>query len=131
MNKISALLVPAACALTLGACASQSPAPAPVAPQQAAALMAEPPARAVECGTVTGPGNVQVKVSVQQGDVDCASATTLMTRYFARLTAADLARTDGAGPVALDPWTCGSDPGQPLSATCSTEDSLEVTTRPA
>ncbi|KAA9151346.1 hypothetical protein FPZ12_039160 [Amycolatopsis acidicola] len=131
MKKFLALLPLTASALALAACAS-SPAPAPPAPADAAAaVMADPPEESVECGTVTGTGNAQAKVTVRHGEVDCAAAATLMTRYFAKLTKTDLSRADGAGPVALDPWTCGSDAGTPLSATCSTEDGREVVARPS
>jgi hypothetical protein len=120
----------ALCALTLGACGGQA-ATAPVVPNQVQAVVADPPSQDIPCGTVTATGGAQAKVIVRQGGVDCADATTLLTRYFAKLTPADLASPDGAGPVALDPWTCGSDPGATLTATCSTEDGREIDTQPS
>lgn len=120
----------AACALALGACGGQA-ATAPVLPTQAEAVAVDPPAQDIPCGTVTATGDAQATVIVRQGSVDCADATTLLTRYFAKLTPADLAGPDGSGPVALDPWTCGSDPGAPRTATCSTEDGREIDTQPS
>ncbi|HVW41758.1 MAG TPA: hypothetical protein VHC18_10440 [Amycolatopsis sp.] len=118
------LIIPlTAGALALTACGGG---PAPAAPAPAAQSAAP-----VSCGTVPATHGTQAKVLVRQGNVDCAQAGAVATRYFARLTAADLANPDGAGPVALDPWTCGSDPGAPLTATCSTEDDREIGTVPA
>ena len=87
--------------------------------------------KALSCGIVPAADGAQAKVLVRQGNVDCAQATAVATQYFARLSPADRANPDGAGPVALEEWTCGSDPGSPLTATCSTEDGREIGTVPA
>ncbi|WP_027941710.1 hypothetical protein [Amycolatopsis taiwanensis] len=117
----------AACALVLGACGTQTAPGAPI-PSQAAEV-ASPSAAPVPCGTVTGPRG-PARVSVQGRTVACDEAKTLLTQYFARLTPADLVNPDGAGPLALGPWTCGSDPGAPLAANCSTEDDREIISNP-
>ncbi|GAB2970397.1 hypothetical protein LWP59_14895 [Amycolatopsis acidiphila] len=122
----------AACVLTLSACGGQGvPPPAPVDAGQAQAVLADPPAQNIQCGTVPANDGQQAKVIIRQGAVECAEAVTLLTQYFARVTPAAAASPDGAGPVALDPWTCGSDPGSVLTATCSTEDGRQVGSEPA
>ncbi|HJQ47939.1 MAG TPA: hypothetical protein VJ870_16725 [Amycolatopsis sp.] len=122
------LIIPAvAGALALTACGG-----APAAPQVTAQAAAAPVStQAVPCATVAASSSSQVRVLVRQGNVDCAQATAIATQYFARLTPADRADPGGAGPVALEEWTCGSDPGSPLTATCSTEDNREIGTVPA
>lgn len=113
--------------LALGACHGEAPpdaAPSPAAGQAGVSRSWEP------CGTVSVPGG-STQASVLGGTVSCEEVKALLTRYFADLTPIDLARPDGAGPVAVGAWTCGSDPGVPLSATCSTEDDRQVTATPA
>ena len=123
------LIIPvAACALTLTACGGE-PATDPAVTARAAA--ASTSAEAIPCGSVPATEGKQAKVVVRQGDVGCGQATAVATQYFARLTPTDLASPDGAGPVALEDWTCGSDAGSPLTATCSTEDDREIATVPA
>lgn len=117
----------AACALVLSACGTQT-APVAPAPSQAAA-MAVPSATALPCGTLAGPRG-PARISVEGGTVACDEAKTVLTQYFARLAPADLANPQGAGPVVLGPWTCGSNPGAPLAATCSTEDDRQVASTP-
>jgi hypothetical protein len=117
----------AACALVLGACGPQS-APTASVPSQAAAV-ASPSASLFRCGPIAGPhGSAQV--TVRGAAVGCDEAKTLLTQYFTRLAPAELANPEGAGPVALGPWTCGGDPGEPLSASCSTEDDRQVSGSP-
>lgn len=117
----------ATCVLTLGACQGETPSPetsSPMAEQAVTTPSLEP------CGTVSVPeGSTQA--FVRGGTVSCEDAKTLLTQYFTKLTPVDLTQPDGAGPVAVGAWTCGSDPGAPLSATCSTEDDLQVTALPA
>jgi hypothetical protein len=118
--------------LTLSACGQGAPPAAPPADAgQAQAALADPPDQNIQCGTVPAADGLQAKVIIRQGAVDCAEAVTLLTQYFGRLTPSAIANPDGAGPVALDPWTCGSDPGSVLTATCSTEDGREVGSEPA
>ncbi|WP_236793166.1 hypothetical protein [Amycolatopsis sp. GM8] len=117
---------------TLSACAGQaapSSAPSGAAPLQA--VMGDVPAQNTQCGMVPAPGGQQAKVTIRQGAVQCAEATALLAQYFGRVTPAQAASPDGAGPVALDPWTCGSDAGSVLTATCSTEDGREIDAEPA
>jgi len=119
------LVIPlAAGAFALAACgADATPAPAAApGPEQTAE---------VACGTVPAVDGARAKVVVRRGNVDCVQATAVATQYFARLSPSDIARPDGAGPVAIDPWTCGSDAGAALNATCSTEDNREIDTSPA
>lgn len=126
--KPQPLLVPAAaCALVLAACGTQSAPPSPA--PSAAGSAAGPTAAPVACGSVTGPRGA-AQVTVRAGTVGCDEAKSVLAQYFAGLAPADLTDPQGAGPVALGPWTCGSDPGQPLSATCSTEDNREVAGSP-
>lgn len=122
----------AACVLTLSACGSQpAPAPLPVVTGGAEAVLAEPPTQDVPCGTVpTGDGD-EAKVVIRLGEVECAEAVTLLTQYFARVTPAAAASPDGAGPIAVGEWTCGSEPASVATATCSTEDGREVAAEPA
>jgi hypothetical protein len=119
-----------ACALALTACGGQAVTTPPPADQVLAA-MANPPAKDIPCGTVAGAGGTLAKVTIRQGAVDCGQAGALIARYFTKLTPSDLSNPDGAGPIALDPWTCGSAPAAPLAATCSTEDGREVDTQPS
>lgn len=122
----------AVCVLTLSACGGQdAPPAAPVDGGQAQAIVADPSAEEIQCGTLPATNGQQAKVIIRQGSVECAEAVTLLTQYFARVTPAEAASPDGAGPVALDPWTCGSDAGSVLTATCSTEDGREVDSQPA
>lgn len=121
----------AVCVLTLSACGGQDAPPAASSGgAQGQAVMAGPPVEEIPCGTVPATDGQQAKVSIQQGSVDCAEAVTLLTQYFAHVTPAAAASPDGAGPIALDAWTCGSDPGSALTATCSTEDGRQVDSQP-
>lgn len=118
--------------LTLSACGQAAPPVTPPAHDgQAQAVVADPPDQNTQCGTVPAADGRQAKVIIRGGAVECAEAVTLLTQYFGRLTPEAAANPDGAGPVALDPWTCGSDPGSVLTATCSTEDGREVAAEPA
>ncbi|QWF85531.1 hypothetical protein [Amycolatopsis sp. CA-230715] len=125
-----------ACALPLAACSGQDTPSAP-APDNAAQTGGTPPGPAsdpaahpaapgTECGPVPSVNGAKAKVVVTAGAVDCAQATTLLTQYFQKLTPADLANPDGAGPVALGEWTCGSGPASAPATTCSTEDNRQV-----
>ncbi|MDQ7804150.1 hypothetical protein Q5425_10430 [Amycolatopsis sp. A133] len=100
---------------------SSSAGPAPV---PAAAAAAGSTAPGVPCGEVTGTGGAKTAV-VAHGRVDCAAAAKLLTDYFAKLTPAEANDADGPGPIALDEWTCGSGPNDPVTA-CSTEDGRQV-----
>lgn len=117
----------ATCVLALGACRGVTPsseATTPAAGQASTSFSPEP------CGTVSVPeGSAQAFVFGE--GVSCEEVKALLTQYFTNLTPVDLTRPDGAGPVAVGVWTCGSEPGAPLSATCSTEDDRQVTTAPA
>ncbi|MTD58545.1 hypothetical protein [Amycolatopsis pithecellobii] len=122
----------AVCVLTLSACGSQAaPPPVPVQGQDVQAVLGVPPAQNIQCGTVPASGGAQAKVTIREGVVECAEAVTVLTQYFGRLTAAAAASPDGAGPIAIDPWTCGSDAGSVVTATCSTEDGREIDAEPA
>jgi hypothetical protein len=111
----------AACVLSLAACGTAgNPAPPP---QGAAAVP-------TACGVLPAAGGT-TKAFVREGAVPCDEAKSLLARYFAQLTPADLANPNGAGPVPLGAWTCGSNPGAPLSATCSTEDDRQIAASPA
>lgn len=117
----------ASCTLALAACAT--PTAPPPSPSPAAAMAGPAPAP-VPCGAVSGPRGT-ARVSVQLGAVGCDEARALLAQYFTRLTPADLANPEGAGPIALGAWTCGSDPGAPLAASCSTEDDRQIASTPA
>ncbi|NKQ52623.1 hypothetical protein HFP15_06985 [Amycolatopsis sp. K13G38] len=122
------LVIPlAACAFALAACGTDLT----TASTPAVAQDQTEAAREVPCGTVPAAAGARANVVVRRGNVDCAQATAVVTRYFARLSPSDAARPDGAGPVALEEWTCGSDPGVALNATCSTEDDREIDTTSA
>ncbi|GAA5157031.1 hypothetical protein [Amycolatopsis dongchuanensis] len=122
----------AVCLFTLSACGGQEAPPAPPAGGgEAQAVLASPPAEDVQCGTVPSADGTQAKVIIREGAVECAEAVTLLTQYFARVTPAAAASPDGAGPIAIEPWTCGSEPGSVVTATCSTEDGREVAAEPA
>jgi hypothetical protein len=77
---------------------------------------------------VTAFGTIKAKIVVREGAVDCGQANDLLTHYFHGLTPADIAKPDGAGPISVGRWTCGSGPIPTSSdvATCSTEDGREV-----
>lgn len=130
LRSIGAL---ALCALTLGACGAQSaqPAPSPGAAPEAQAARDDLQAQDIPCGSVPATGDKQAKVVIRQGAVECAEARTVFTQYFARLSPADAASPSGAGPLALQAWTCGSDPGTVTAATCSTEDGRQIDAQPA
>ncbi|WP_158885728.1 hypothetical protein [Amycolatopsis anabasis] len=133
------LLVPAA-ALLLAGCgggdnpdqppASQS-SPAAAAPTGPALLpAANPAAPGTDCGPVTAIGGAKAKVVVREGSEDCAQATQVLTEYFQKITPAEANKPDGAGPVSLGGWTCGS--GSPTDpTTCSTEDGRLIEGSPA
>ncbi|MFD2416962.1 hypothetical protein [Amycolatopsis pigmentata] len=127
MKVLWTLGLAATCVLALGACqgeARSSEPPSPAAGQADTSPSLEP------CGTVSVPeGSTQAFVLGEA--VSCEEVKALLTEYFTKLTPVDLTRPDGAGPVAVGAWTCGSDPGAPLSATCSTEDDRQVTAAPA
>jgi hypothetical protein len=123
-----------------GDAAPQAPAPtaeavaAPAGPAPAPA--AHPAAANTECGAVPAVGaaravpTARANVVVRAGAVDCPQATDVFTQYFRKLTPADAARPDGAGPVVLGGWTCGS--GSPTDpTTCSTEDGRQIDAVPA
>jgi hypothetical protein len=86
---------------------------------------ADPSPTAIPCGKVPAVQGAQADVVIRGGTVDCPEATKLLTDYFKQLTPADLASPDGAGPVVLGEWTCGSGAGDPVTS-CSTEDSRQV-----
>lgn len=112
----------------LGACGGQR-APART-PQPEPFAVAGPSATGTRCGTVTGSLG-SARAYVREGDVGRREATSLLTQYFTRLTPAEEAEPNGAGPVVIGQWTCGSDAGAPLSAACSTEDDRQIATTPA
>ncbi|TNC25489.1 hypothetical protein FG385_14880 [Amycolatopsis alkalitolerans] len=120
----------AACVLALSACGGGQPAP-PAAPPDTGVAQGVAATRDVQCGTVPAPGGQRAKVVVQQGGVECAEALTVLTQYFGRVTPAEAASPDGAGPVAVDPWTCASEPASVPAATCSTEDGRQIAAEPA
>lgn len=123
MKVLWTLGLTATCVLGLGACHGEAPSAATPSPAGSSPSL-EP------CGTVSVPeGSTQA--FVLGGTLSCEDVKALLTQYFTRLTPVDLTRPDGAGPVAVGAWTCGSDPGTPLSATCSTEDDQQVTAAPA
>lgn len=124
--------VGAACVLTLSACDGRAaPPPAPADAGQAEAFAAGPAATDIRCGSVPATDGQQAQVIIRRGAVECAEAVTVLTQYFGRITPAAAANPDGAGPIALDPWTCASDPGSVITATCSTEDGREIGAEPA
>ncbi|HEV7978142.1 hypothetical protein [Amycolatopsis sp.] len=112
----------AASVLLLTGCGGGSP-----ATQSAPTPSPEAPATspAIPCGKVPATKGVQADVLVRAGTVDCAQATQVITQYFQKLSPSEAASPDGAGPVALGEWTCGSGAGTPVT-TCSTEDSRQV-----
>ncbi|WP_410597679.1 hypothetical protein [Amycolatopsis sp. lyj-23] len=120
------LLLVAAAAALAGCGSDPAPAASPSAPAPvpAAAAAAASTAPGVPCGDTTGPGGAKTAV-VAHGRVDCAAATKLLKDYFAKLTPAEAASADGPGPIALDEWTCGSGPNDPVTV-CSTEDGRQV-----
>ena len=123
---VQRLLLPvAACVLLLAACGGQRNTPA--VPVQQGVVTPSP--AAIQCGTVPAAGG-SPHVVVQQGKIGCDEAKSLLTQYFAKLSPADLASPDGAGPIAIGPWTCGSNPAAPLAAACSTEDDRQVSAAP-
>jgi hypothetical protein len=114
----------AASALLLTACGGGEPAAqATPAPSHEAEAAATSPA--IPCGKVPATKGVQADVLVRAGTVDCAQATQVITQYFQKLSPSEAASPDGAGPIALNEWTCGSAAGTPVT-TCSTEDSRQV-----
>lgn len=123
MKVLPTLGAVAACVFAIGACGSET-APAP-APSQGAPAPSAP----TSCGTVSVTEG-SAAAFVREGTTGCDEAKSLLTQYFAKLTPADLASPGGAGPIALGSWTCGSDAGTPLSATCSTEDNRQIATTP-
>jgi hypothetical protein len=114
--------VVAVSALLLTGCGSSEP---PVRSAPSASHEAEATAPAIPCGKVPATKGVQADVVVRGGTVDCAQATQVITQYFQKLSPSEAASPDGAGPVALGEWTCGSGAGDPVT-TCSTEDSRQV-----
>jgi hypothetical protein len=131
--RVIGLLATTGTVALLSACGGEAPAPPPAGAEPAAAVQAGPaaapatdPAPAnTECGTVPATGATKAKVVIRAGAIDCAQATDVLTRYFQQLTPADAARPDGAGPIVLGGWTCGS--GSPTDpTTCSTEDGRQI-----
>jgi hypothetical protein len=102
-----------------GTTASNAPADSP-----AAVAAADPAPLDIQCGKVPATKGAQADVVIRAGAVDCPQATKLITDYFQKLSP-DEVNSDGAGPVALAEWTCGSGPNDPVT-TCSTEDSRQV-----
>ena len=117
----------AASAFLLTGCGGGTTAPpaAPADPGAASvAAAADPPPLAIQCGKVPAGNGAQADVVIRAGVVDCPQATKLITEYFQKLSP-DEVNSDGAGPLALAEWTCGSGPNDPVT-TCSTEDSRQV-----
>jgi hypothetical protein len=129
------LSVPVAAALLLAAgCGADGPADEPATQHQVPAAdtgpagmpAAQPATPGTECGVVPAIGGAMSMVVVRAGAVDCAQATTVLTRYFAKLTPAQAASPEGSEPVPLGAWTCASGPATDPWTTCSTEDGRQV-----
>ncbi|HET6500909.1 MAG TPA: hypothetical protein VFG87_09125 [Amycolatopsis sp.] len=131
--KVLSLLGPAAGVLVLAACGAAPASPGLPTPPPPAAARVTPPAlddAVTACGSMPVTGG-SARAFVREGAVGCDEARRLLARYFAELTPAERARPGGAGPIPLDSWTCGSDPGTPFAATCSTEDNRQIDAQPA
>jgi hypothetical protein len=120
----------AASALLLAGCgatsAQNAPAGSPGAALASSSLNDLPaPTTATPCGKVPAVPGAQADVVIRAGAVDCPQATRVVTQYFQKLSPSEAASPNGAGPVALGEWTCGSATGDPVT-TCSTEDDRQV-----
>jgi hypothetical protein len=116
----------AASAFLLGGCGGgETPAQNAPATLSATVAMADPSAAPTPCGKVPATQGTQADVVIRGGTVDCPQATKLISDYFKKLSPAEANSPDGAGPVALGEWTCGSGAGDPVT-TCSTEDNRQV-----
>jgi hypothetical protein len=80
---------------------------------------------ATPCGRVPTVPGAQADVLIRAGAVNCPQATRVITQYFQKLSPSEAASPNGAGPMALGEWTCGSATGDPVT-TCSTEDDRQV-----
>jgi hypothetical protein len=83
----------------------------------------------LRCGTVTTAAGFPAVEQVVRGHVSCATATRVLTAYYAALAAGRAPGNGGGGPVQVEGWTCTSAPAMaaPLS-TCDRGDS-EITAR--
>jgi hypothetical protein len=58
------------------------------------------------CGTTRTGAGVPVQIKVAKGDVACATAMSIETKYASMVRNGQVPGNGGGAPVAVDGWTC-------------------------
>lgn len=82
------------------------------------------PARAAACGTTRTAVGVPVVITVDKGDVDCATAMSVENKYAAMIKHGQVRGNGGGAPVSVNGWMCQ---GYPTPQVLTTGDASRCT----